>query len=91
VPTPRWLDRSQSWLSVEAGIVVGGVLLLSGLVWSANLVFAWRDTGFGALDPREMMRSAIPAVTLMVVGMQAAAGALFAGALQSVWRTGGPR
>ena len=90
VPSPRWLDRTQSWLSVEAGIVVGGALLLTGLVWSVNLVFHWRDTGFGALDPREIMRSAIPAVTLMVVGMQAAAGALFAGALLSFWRSGSP-
>jgi hypothetical protein len=31
------------------------------------------------------MRSAIPAVTLMVLGTQAAAGVLFAGALQSAW------
>ncbi|WP_048438278.1 glycosyltransferase family 2 protein [Caenimonas sp. SL110] len=88
VPTPRWLDRSQSLLSVEAGLIAGAVMLLGGLAWSAGLVLDWRDSGFGALDPREMMRSAIPAVTLMVVGMQAAAGALFAGALLSCWRSG---
>ena len=33
------------------------------------------------------MRWAIPAVTLMVVGMQTAAGALFAGALHSLWNS----
>jgi hypothetical protein len=90
VPSPRWLDRTQTWLSVEAGIIAGAALLFAGLGWSVSLVFDWRDTGFGALDPREMMRSAIPAVTLMVVGMQAAAGALFAGALSSFWRSGAP-
>ncbi|MES2632588.1 MAG: glycosyltransferase family 2 protein [Pseudomonadota bacterium] len=88
VPTPSWLDRSQSLLSVEAGLIAGAVMLLGGLAWSVGLVLDWRDSGFGALDPREMMRSAIPAVTLMVVGMQAAAGALFAGALLSCWRSG---
>ena len=31
------------------------------------------------------MRSAIPAVTLMIVGVQAATGALFAGALHFCW------
>ncbi len=88
VPKPRWLDRSQSLLSVEVGLIAGAVMLLGGLAWSVGLVLDWRDSGFGALDPREMMRSAIPAVTLMVVGMQAAAGALFAGALLSCWRSG---
>jgi len=32
-----------------------------------------------------MMRSVIPAVTLMILGMQAAAGALFAAALKLCW------
>ena len=88
VPSPHWLNRSESWLSVEAGLIAGTLLLLTGLGWSANLVLAWRDVGFGALDPREMMRSAIPAATLMMVGMQAAAGSLFAGALLACWRSG---
>jgi len=87
VPSPRWLNRTQSWLSVEAGLIAGAALLAAGLFWSLQLVFDWRDSGFGPLDPREMMRSAIPAVTLMVVGMQAAAGALFAGALQAFWHS----
>ncbi|MES2786655.1 MAG: glycosyltransferase family 2 protein [Pseudomonadota bacterium] len=88
VPLPRWMSHTQGWVSIESGIVAGGTMLLGGMVWSASLVGLWQDAGFGALDPRETMRSAIPAVTLMVVGMQAAAGALFAGALQALWRSG---
>jgi hypothetical protein len=42
--------------------------------------------GFGALPPTEGMRAAIPAVTLMIVGMQAMAGTLFAGAIELAWR-----
>jgi hypothetical protein len=33
------------------------------------------------------MRAALPAVTLMILGMQAAAAALFAAALELCWRT----
>jgi hypothetical protein len=37
------------------------------------------------MDPTETMRVAIPAVTLMILGAQVAAGSLFAGALNFSW------
>lgn len=87
VPVPRWLARTQGYLSIEAGLLAGAGAFVIGLVWSLRLVVDWGATGFGALDPVEAMRSAIPAVTLMVVGIQAAAGVLFAGALHFCWRS----
>jgi len=86
VPKPRWLATVEGAASLEAGLLLSAALLLSGLVWSGWLVGAWGAAGFGALDPRVVMRSAIPAVTLMILGMQAGAGVLFAGALQAAWR-----
>ena len=35
----------------------------------------WREVGFGALDPRVVMRDTIPATTLMVGGMEIALAA----------------
>ncbi|NML85806.1 glycosyltransferase family 2 protein [Polaromonas sp.] len=87
VPTPRWLVRTKHWLNVEAGLIAGIALFVLGLVWSLRLVYDWGLAGYGALNPAEVMRSAIPAVTLMIVGVQAAAGALFAGALHFCWRS----
>ena len=55
------------------------------LALSVGLVYGWGRTGFGALDPENAMRAVIPAVTLMILGMQAAAGALFAAALNLCW------
>lgn len=81
VPVPAWLVRSQRYLSVELGLLAGAGAFLLGLVWSLRLVFDWGLTGFGALDPLDAMRYAIPAVTLMILGVQAAAGAMFAAAL----------
>jgi hypothetical protein len=67
----RWLAYS----SIEAGVLFGALLAALGV----GLVFyglgAWRQTGFGALDPRATMRVLIPAVTLLVVGAQVAFGA----------------
>jgi len=72
---------------VEFGLIVGALVFFAGLAWSLALVSAWRTTGFSALDPQSAMRSVIPAVTMMALGVQAAASALLAGALQLAWKT----
>lgn len=87
VPEPEWLIRSKPLRTVETGVLAGGAMFLLGLLWSLSLAYEWGTTGFGALDPAEGMRAVIPAVLLMIVGMQAVAGALFAGAAELCWRT----
>jgi glycosyltransferase involved in cell wall biosynthesis len=89
VSPPPWLEFARRWMSVELGLVAGFGLFTVGLVGSAVLVSQWQAAGFGALDPRDVMRSAIPAVTLMIVGMQLAAGSLFGGALHACWTSRG--
>jgi hypothetical protein len=85
VPPQRWLARVEPYLKVENGLLAGMLFVLLGLGWSAWLVFDWGSSGFGALDPTQAMRVAIPAVTLMILGMQVATGSLFAGALNFCW------
>ena len=87
VPEPRWMRSWAPCFSVEIGLCCGLGLFVIGFVWSLRLVFAWGTGGFGALDPSLAMREAIPSVTLMIVGVQAAAGTLFAAALHSCWRS----
>ncbi len=87
VPVPRWLARWPAFMNIEAGLIFGGALFLLGLLWSLRLVYDWGSTGFGALEPRDAMRAVIPSVTLMILGVQASAGALFAGALHFCWRS----
>lgn len=85
VPEPGWLRRSQPYLSMEMGLLGGLGLLVAGFFWSLAIVYDWGSMGFGALEPTHVMRAVIPAVTLMIVGMQAAAGSFFAGALKMCW------
>ncbi|HSV45489.1 MAG TPA: glycosyltransferase family 2 protein [Ramlibacter sp.] len=89
VPEPNWLVRSKPLRTVEAGLVVGGFLFVAGLLASLALVLEWGAAGFGALNPLDGLRLVIPAITLMVVGMQGMAGALFAGAAELCWRSAG--
>jgi len=89
VPEPAWLARTKPLHTVETGLLLGGFMFVCGLLASLAILYDWGSAGFGALDPAEGMRVVIPAVTLMIVGMQAVAGALFAGATELCWRTVG--
>ena len=87
VREPPWVARARRHTSIEFGLVVGALVFIAGIAWTLALVSSWRTTGFSALDPQSTMRSVIPAVTMMVIGLQASAGALLAGALQLAWKT----
>ena len=74
----RLLPRSAAFdgllgaLTLERGLLAGLALALVGLAWSALAFWQWREAGFGALDPRVVMRDTIPASALMVGGMELA-------------------
>ncbi len=87
VKEPAWLARARRFGSVETGLIGGMLLFLAGLVWSVGLVSDWQQAGYTELQPQKMMRAVIPAVTMLIIGLQAAAGALLAGALQLAWKT----
>jgi glycosyltransferase involved in cell wall biosynthesis len=67
-PDPR-LDRLFRYLTLEAGVLLGAVALLSGIASAIWAVQVWRETGFGALDPVRSVRWTILATTLMIVGL----------------------
>jgi len=84
-PPQRWLARLSPYMKLENGLLAGLLMVSLGLAWSVWLTWDWGITGFAALDPTQTMRVAIPAVTLMILGAQVAAGSLFAGALNFSW------
>ncbi len=87
VPEPPWMTRWAPSFTIENGLMLGLATFAAGLLWSLWLTFDWGRRGFGPLNPVETMRYAIPAVTLMAGGMQAAIGSFFAGALHFCWRS----
>ena len=68
-PSPR-LDRLLDKMTLEAGLLVGGVLFLLGLGAILYTLAIWRSVSFGPLDARETLRSAIPGVAGMCLGAQ---------------------
>lgn len=82
-----WIRYLSGVASVELGLIVGLLLFVAGVVLSAGLTGAWTASGFVELDPRIEMRYVIPALTMMLVGLQVCAGSLLAAALHLTWKT----
>ena len=59
-------------VTLERGLLAGLGAAMVGFIWSAAAFWEWKEAGFGALDPSHMMRTTIPACTLMVGGMEVA-------------------
>ena len=64
---PR-LENLFRYISLEVGLLVGGVLLLVGLAASIYAFSFWGVRSFGPLDTSETMRIVIIAVTLLTLG-----------------------
>ena len=70
LPGNAALERLLGLFSLERGLISGLAVALAGFAWSAAAFWEWRGAGFGALDPRVVMRDTIPASALMVGGME---------------------
>lgn len=63
-------------------MIFGGVILLViGIIATVVALVVWGENSFGALDPRQIMRLTIPALTAMAVGVQMIFGGFFIGIL----------
>jgi hypothetical protein len=75
-PDPK-LRRLLDLISLEVGLLVGGVLLLLGLGAAVYAVGAWSGRGFGPLPPDAVMRIVIPSSAAILVALQLMYGAFF--------------
>ncbi len=70
LPQSRPFARFVAGFSAERGCALGLALTLAGLLFAAYSLSIWMESGLSELEPRHVMRIAIPSLTLMVVGMQ---------------------
>jgi len=70
LPSGSNFRRFASRFSLEKGIVLGAVVALCGFILAAYSLWIWVSTGFSALEPRDVMRIAIPSLTLSVIGIE---------------------
>ena len=70
LPDHPLVDRILRHSSLEAGLLVGLGLIAAGVAGSAAAVWWWESQSFGPLDPRIILRIAIPSVLALLVGSE---------------------
>jgi glycosyltransferase involved in cell wall biosynthesis len=70
LPEDPRLSRALRVLTLEGGLVVGGLLLLVGISGSIYALSGWGARSFGSLDPTRTMRVVIPSITALTLGVE---------------------
>jgi glycosyltransferase involved in cell wall biosynthesis len=79
-PDPR-VERIRDRVTLEKGLLAGGIAALAGLLLLALAVNKWRTAGFGELDYASTMRLVVPGVTLTALGFQTILASFFVSVL----------
>ena len=82
LPADPKLEKHLSEVSLEKGLIFGGLTLLVGIAGSILAVVNWELRGFGLLNPSETLRVVIPSVTAIALGFQTMLSSLFLGVLR---------
>lgn len=72
LPSGRMVERLRRLPAIELGLALGGLLVLAGLGYLLLAVERWREAGFGPLSYPVSLRTVVPAVTAMALGIQLA-------------------
>lgn len=70
LPEDHRLEQVCEWITLESGLLAGGVLVLLGFALSVHATSHWAGGNFGNLNPEQMLRLVIPAVFSMALGVQ---------------------
>ena len=77
LPEDPKLSRVFNIFTLERGIVAGLLVLLVGLICLGRAVWIWEQINYGAMPYAENLRRLIPAVALVVLGVQAIFSSFF--------------
>ncbi len=77
LPEDPRLTRTFRFLTLEKGLVAGGLAFLGGLSLLAVAVLRWRQAEFGDLDYAATMRWVIPGVLLAALGFKTVLASFF--------------
>ncbi len=70
LPPNKTLDRMFHWITLETGLLAGGLLTVLGIVFSILPVLIWKRAGFGPLDPVHMVRATSAGLVCLTLGIE---------------------
>jgi glycosyltransferase involved in cell wall biosynthesis len=77
LPEDPRMTRLFRFITLEVGLVVGGVLMAIGLAATLYAVRVWGMHHFGPLDPTQILRVVIPAALSLTLGFQVILSSFF--------------
>jgi glycosyltransferase involved in cell wall biosynthesis len=91
LPEDPRLTKAFRFITLETGLLVGGVLIVAGLAASVWALTLWERRAFGPLDPSVTLRVVIPAALSLILGCQVVLSSFFLSVLGMGRRRSGHR
>ncbi len=82
LPENQKLTALLRWFCLERGIIIGLIMLATGLGFLAAAILKWRSVGFGLISYPESLRLVIPAVTCITFAIQTVFSSFFLSILE---------
>jgi len=70
LPSGSNFRRFLGHFTLERGLVIGAAMLVFGIGLAGYSLYLWVSAGLSELDPRHVMRVAIPSLTFSLMGME---------------------
>lgn len=77
LPKSTKYDRLFKFINLERGLILGLILVIAGVILSVSAYSDWQAINFGDINNNVVFRTVIPAVTLMLLGVQVILFSLF--------------
>lgn len=77
LPPDQRMEKLFRHITLETGLIVGVLLVLTGLCGTAYAVLGWQKTQFGPLVPADTLRTVIPSFILLALGCQTILASFF--------------
>ena len=77
LPKSKKYDRLFKFINLEKGLIIGFILVIVGIALSISAYTDWQAISFGNIENNSVFRRVIPAVTLMLLGVQIILFSLF--------------
>ena len=81
LPLTASMERAARF-SVDKGVFIGFLLILTGIIITIFALYRWSLGNFMFAEPESLMRLTIPALALMIIGVQLIFSSFFVGILQ---------
>jgi Glycosyl transferase family 2 len=77
LPPDDRIDQFGGRFQLERGLLVGGLVLLTGIIGAAASFLRWSTVGYGELDPSQQLRVVVPAALGLVLGFSIVLASFF--------------